>query len=70
MTTPHLIATYDGWIFSASGNTVRKKGRNNQESERPALSDQLEMAYAGVYQVVCRVFGGYIEDRAECDIVK
>lgn len=23
--TLRLIATYDGWIFSASGNTVRKK---------------------------------------------
>lgn len=27
MTTLHLIAAYDGWIFSASGNTATK-GRN------------------------------------------
>lgn len=26
MTTLHLIAQYDGWIFSNTGKTVRKKG--------------------------------------------
>lgn len=32
--TLHLIATYDGWIFSASGNTVRKKnGRTRRATD-------------------------------------